>query len=96
MGISSNDEVLINQYGEDGMLPLRSGAPTPPPCNDSDNDGHSDPASPLCPHPEQDCDDSNSNVNPGASDNCGNGIDDNCNGSIDGPCRLPRRFDEAF
>jgi hypothetical protein len=30
-----------------------------------------------------DCDDSRSNVNPGATELCGNNLDDNCNGAID-------------
>lgn len=36
-----------------------------------------------------DCNDSNINANPGASEICGNGIDDDCNGTTDVGCSVP-------
>jgi predicted phosphodiesterase len=51
-------------------------------CVDNDGDGYGNPASPGCTYPEQDCDDTNIDVNPGATE-IHNGVDDNCNGEID-------------
>ena len=48
---------------------------TPPP--DSDSDGYTS---------DVDCDDSDSTVNPGAPEVCGDGIDNNCDGSADEAC----------
>ena len=53
------------------------------PCVDNDNDGYGDPASVSCTHPELDCNDSLSEVNPGATENCTNTVDDDCNRLID-------------
>ena len=58
---------------------------------DADGDGYGDPAVEVnaCSQPvgyvdnNEDCDDTNPNVNPSAQEIC-NGIDDNCNGLIDG------------
>ena len=51
-------------------------------CEDSDGDGYGDPGDPTCPGgPDPDCDDNDSSVHPGASEDC-NGVDDDCDGSI--------------
>jgi len=47
-------------------------------CLDADGDGYAE---------DLDCDDSNSAVNPGASEVCGDGIDNNCDGSVDEDCQ---------
>ena len=49
-------------------------------CTNNDNDGYGNPASTTCTHPELDCDDNNADINPGATEICGNGIDEDCNG----------------
>jgi hypothetical protein len=49
-----------------------------PTCTDNDSDGYY--AESNC-GGSQDCNDSNSNINPGATDICGNGIDEDCSGS---------------
>lgn len=63
---------------------------------DADGDTYGDPASPITNFTgivpvgyvtnNKDCNDNNKNVNPAATEICGNGIDDNCNGQIDEGC----------
>lgn len=73
-GLDNNCDNLI-----DSQDPT-CGAPV---CNDGDGDGYGLPADPACSYPQEDCDDTLSGVNPGATENCSNGIDDNCNGLTD-------------
>lgn len=47
-------------------------------CADGDADGYGDPASPTCTFPDLDCDDTNGDVHPGATEIRGNGPDDDC------------------
>ncbi len=60
-----------------------------PPCSDLDGDGYGDPASPVCPYPAADCDDSDPDVNPGVGEApfgdpiCVDGVDNDCDGDID-------------
>ncbi len=52
-------------------------------CNDNDGDGYCggiQPVSAYCPKGGGDCDDTNKNVNPGATETCATAYDDNCNG----------------
>jgi len=54
-------------------------------CEDVDQDGYGDPASPVCAFPELDCDDTDPNVNPGSQEVCDEaGVDEDCDGLIDG------------
>jgi hypothetical protein len=63
---------------------------------DADADGFGDPESSIEACSEQlgyvsdntDCDDTNSEVNPGMDEVCGNNIDDNCDGNIDEACAV--------
>jgi formylglycine-generating enzyme required for sulfatase activity len=63
--------------------------PPQPVCTDLDGDGYGDPASSSCVHPEQDCDDADPGVNPGASESsfgdpaCMDGADNDCDGLVD-------------
>lgn len=52
------------------------------PCIDSDSDLYGSPASNQCKYPEEDCDDSDPNINPGMQEIC-DLKDNNCDGNID-------------
>ncbi|MDO8336184.1 MAG: putative metal-binding motif-containing protein, partial [Candidatus Saccharibacteria bacterium] len=54
-------------------------------CVDVDGDGYGNPGSTFCPNGSAlDCNDTNSNINPGKTDADCNGIDENCSGTADG------------
>jgi uncharacterized protein (TIGR02145 family) len=55
---------------------------------DADGDGYTK-VNPCGNGSQNDCDDNNAAINPGAQEICGNGIDDNCNGQIDENCNTP-------
>jgi hypothetical protein len=51
-------------------------------CADKDGDGYGYPADTRCSHSEEDCNDNNANINPGAAEVC-DLADNNCDGAID-------------
>ena len=56
-------------------------------CTDADRDGYYAYDQLYCPHGD-DCNDHDSNINPGMDEICGNSIDDNCDGNIDEGCEV--------
>lgn len=86
-------------WGEDGYFRIKynnckigvdAGKLLYTPCVDHDGDGYKDEA---C--GGNDCDDSNSSINPGADEVCGDNVDNNCNGKVDEGCSscLPKGAD---
>ena len=57
----------------------------PPGCMDNDEDGYGDPGNVACPNgPEEDCDDTEPAINPGAMEICDDILDNNCDTFADG------------
>ena len=67
------------------------------PCQDNDGDGYTVDAegSSCAATTEKDCDDTNKNIYPGASEICGDGIDQNCNGNADDVCTGANKDDDG-
>jgi hypothetical protein len=57
-------------------------------CWDLDADGYGMPTSGFCDHPEEDCDNSDDEVNPGRAEEC-DGKDNDCDGLRDEDCAAP-------
>jgi hypothetical protein len=57
------------------------------PMCDLDGDGHCEAANPPNNQKGGDCNDTNPNISPSATEACGNGLDDDCNGFIDDGCK---------
>lgn len=58
---------------------------TPAVCNDGDNDGYGSPGDPSCPNgAEEDCNDGDMDINPGATEVCDDLVDNDCDGATDG------------
>jgi hypothetical protein len=74
-------DLAVANYGSDTVSVFLNTKET---CTDEDGDGYGAPAHDSCAYPEEDCDDGNPDIHPGASELC-NGLDDDCNGgSADG------------
>jgi hypothetical protein len=81
---------LCNGIDDDCDTQIDEGCPTL--YRDADGDGYGNPAGPTTTVPQagyvadlSDCNDSNANINPGATEIC-NGVDDNCDGTVDEGC----------
>ena len=80
------DEICDNGLDEDcdGLIDMDDGDCS---CHDMDGDGYGAPSNPLCPFPEKDCDDTDPQIHPGASEECDDSKDNDCDGLIDEGCQ---------
>jgi hypothetical protein len=75
-GIDNNCNNLTDSQDTENAV----GCPDAPVCTDEDGDDFATEGGQCGP---MDCDDDNSAVNPGASENCGDSVDNNCDGDTD-------------
>lgn len=84
--LDGNDCTIINQGFSGGTLACSNclfdiSSCTFSVCGDGDGDGYGDPASEDCAYSTLDCDDEDVNINPRATEICGDGIDNDCDGT---------------
>jgi hypothetical protein len=90
-GIDNNCNNLIDSQDTENAV----GCPDAPVCTDEDGDGFATEGGQCGP---MDCDDRDSNVNPGESENCSDGFDNNCNGdadAVDATCQARNDDDDS-
>jgi hypothetical protein len=86
IAVTPEGSVRIGHLGHDGTSLLTSSSP----CVDNDGDGYGDPASPECPYPAWDCDDTHPQVPSGLPEGpfgdptCSDTLDNDCDGAVDG------------
>jgi len=70
--------------GTGGFAACPSSSSSSSSCNDSDGDGYGNPGDASCPNGKAtDCNDRNSAINPGATEDCTDNVDNDCNGLVD-------------
>jgi hypothetical protein len=70
-------DLAVTNYGSDTVSIFLNAKET---CSDTDQDGYGYPGHATCSYPDEDCNDGNPDINPGALEIC-NGVDDDCDGT---------------